>query len=196
MATNNVNKPSGDEQRLLTIQQGIQAAIPAKSAVMVGGQSFTQAQLLAQVGQLLSPFQPVRDAKKALATAVATKKQNQPAVNSFLAEFRAAMISLFGRGNPTLADFGIQPTKAKTTTAASKVVKAAKALATRKILGTKGSVQKAEVLAEARGTAVVVSPAGVILPPAGAGESPAPASAAAAPAGPVSPAAGNTGSGK
>ncbi|MHB8420933.1 MAG: hypothetical protein ACYDCL_22920 [Myxococcales bacterium] len=192
MATNNVNKPTGEEQKLLSVQSGIQAAIPVGSAVVVGGTSYTQPQLLTKVGQLLAPFQPCRDAKAALTAAVAAKRQNQPVVQSFLVEFRAAMIALFGRGNPTLAKFGIQPTKAKTTTAGAKVIKAAKAKATRKLLGTKGKVQKADVLASQGATAVAVSPTGEILPATGAGSS----ATASAPAAPTGVTGGSTGSGQ
>lgn len=194
---NNINKPAGDEQKLLTVQAGIQAAIPAGSKVVVGGTSYTQPQLLTKVGQLLAPYQPARDAKQALAAAVKAKKANQPAVQDFLVEFRAAVVALFGRGNPLLAKFGFQPKKAKTTSSGKKVAKAAKAKATREALGTKGKVQKAEVLAQLNGAPVTVSPTGKILSPAadGAG-SPATASTPAVPSGTPDGSTSSTGSGK
>src|SRR5208282_2884743 len=100
-------------------------------------------------------------AKQAFAAAVLARRQNQTTVQTFLAELRAALITLFGRGSPVLAQFGFVPHKAKTTTGGKTVVKTAKILASRKILGTKGSQQKAQLLAQ-QPPAFSVSSTGVV----------------------------------
>ena len=159
--TNNNNQPKGDELKLLTVQTAVQANIPAKSTVVIGGVSFTQAQLVAKIAALLAPFQPARDAKQALAAAVLAKQQNQPAVQTFLVELHAAMVALFGRGSPLLAKFGFNPHKAKVTSGGKNVVKAAKAKRTRQMRGTLSPTEKAALKAPAD-TTPVVSPTGEV----------------------------------
>jgi hypothetical protein len=158
MTTLNNNQPKGDEVKLTTVQKAVLANIPAKSAVTVGGTSYTQAQIVALITNLLVPYSAARVAKQASTAAVQAKQKNEPAVKTFLVEFRAAMIALFGRSSPILAQFGFNPTKAKSTTSGKNVVKAAKAKATRAKLGTKGPLQKAEILADS--PAFTVSPTG------------------------------------
>ncbi len=157
------NQPKGDELKLLTAQTATQANIPAKSTVVIGGVSYTQAQLLAKIASLLAPYQPARDAKQALAAAVLAKKQNQPAVQTFLVEFHAAMVALFGRGSPLLAKFGFNPHKAKATSGGKNVVKGAKAKRTRELRGTLTPTQKAALKAPADTTATVSS-TGTVTP--------------------------------
>ncbi len=147
MTTTNSNQPKGDQLKLTTAQTAVPANIPAKSAVLIGGTSYTQAQLVAYITRLLAPILAAQTAKQAFAAAVQARKQNQTAVKAFLSQLRAALISLFGRGSPVLAQFGFAPHKPKTTTAGKTVVKTAKALASRKKLGTKGPQQKAQILA-------------------------------------------------
>ena len=148
MPTTNNNQPKGAQLQLTTAQTAVPANIPAKSAVVIGGVSYTQAQLVAYITTLLAPILAAQTAKQSFAAAVLARKQNQLAVQTFLAEFRAALIALFGRGSPVLAQFGFTPHKAKTTTSGKNVVKAAKSLASRAKLGTKGPKQKAQILAQ------------------------------------------------
>ena len=178
MTTNNSNQPKGDQLKLTTAQTAVQANIPAKSTVVIGGVSYTQAQLVAFITTLLAPILAAQNAKQAFATAVQARKQNQPAVQTFLVEFRAAIVALFGRGSPVLAQFGFAPHKAKTKSAGKTVVKTAKTLATRKLLGTKGPQQKAQLLAQ-QPPAFTVSSTGVVSLTGGDASSPAPASKAA-----------------
>jgi hypothetical protein len=178
MSTSNSNQPKGAQLQLQTAQTAIPANIPAKSTVVVGGVSYTQAQLVAFITTLLAPILAATAAKQSFATAVQARKQNQPTVKTFLVEFRAAIVALFGRGSPVLAQFGFTPHKAKTTTGGKNVVKAARAKATRAKLGTKGSQQKAQILAPQPPAFTVASDGTVSLVTASDASSPAPASAA------------------
>jgi hypothetical protein len=148
MTTSNSNQPKGDQLQLTTAQTAIPANIPVKSTVVVGGVSYTQPQLVALITTLLAPILAAQTAKQSFAAAVKARKQNQTAVRTFLVEFHAALVALFGRGSPVLAQFGFNPSKPRTTTGGKTVVKTAKLLASRAKLGTKGPQQKALILAQ------------------------------------------------
>ncbi len=157
------NQPKGDELKLLAAQTGVQTSIPAKSAVVIGGVAYTQAQLEAKLASLAAPYQSARDAKHAYLAAVLVKDQNIPAVQTFLVEFHAALIALFGRGSPLLAKFGFNPHKAKTMTSGEAVARAAKAQKTREMRGTLGPTEKAAIKAPP-GTGATVSTTGAVTP--------------------------------
>ncbi len=133
---------------------------------------------MAYITTLLAPILAAQTAKQAFATAVQARKQNQTAVKALLSQLRAALISLFGRGSPILAQFGFAPHKPRTTTAGKTVVKTAKALASRKKLGTKGPQQKAQLLAQQPPAFSVASDGTVTLVSGGDASSTAPATSA------------------
>jgi hypothetical protein len=178
MPTINNNQPKGAQLKLTTAQTAVPANIPAKSTVVIGGVSYTQAQLVAFITTLLAPILAAQAAKQSFAAAVLARKQNQPTVQTFLAELRAAVIALFGRGSPVLAQFGFTPHRATTSTAGKTVVKAAKSLASRAKLGTKGPKQKAQILAQQPPAFAVSSDASVSLATTGDASSTAPATSA------------------
>ena len=180
MSNSNGNQPKGEEQKLLTAQTASQTIIPAKSTVVIGGSSYTQAQLVQKLASMQLPFQTARDARKQLEAAVLAKDQSLEAVHEFYVEFHAALVALFGRRNPVLAKFGFTPAKARAVSGTRSVQRAAKAKRTRALLHTLGSKQKALIMAQAQqGTpAVTVSPNGEIsISPAPDASSSAPASA-------------------
>lgn len=176
MTTPNTNQPKGDQLQLQTAQTAISANIPAKSTVMVGGVSYTQAQLLAYITSLLAPILAAQAAKQAFTAAAETKAQNGPTTHTFLVELHAAMVTLFGRSSPILVQFGYTPYKAKAKKSAGEtVVTTAKVKATKLKLGTKTPSQKAALLASPTPAFAVSNDGTVTL--VGAGSS-APASAA------------------
>jgi hypothetical protein len=182
MTIQKTTPPRGNELTLTNALTAVPANIPAKSTVVVGGASYTQAQLVAAITALLAPIQAARNAKLAFNGAVLARTQNDPAVQTFVANFKAAIIALFGRGSPILAQFGFTPHKPTVMTAGQKVVKAARAKATRAKLGTKGPQQKAQLLAQ-QPPAFQVAPDGTVsLLPDGDASNTAPASAANTPA--------------
>jgi hypothetical protein len=178
MPTINNNQPKGAQLKLTTAQTAVPANIPAKSTVVIGGVSYTQAQLVAFITTLLAPILAAQAAKQSFAAAVLARKQNQPTVQTFLAELRAAVIALFGRGSPVLAQFGFTPHRATTSTAGKTVVKAAKSLASRAKLGTKGPKQKAQILAQPPPAFSVDSEGTVTLVPQSDASTTAPGSSA------------------
>ena len=178
MTTTSNNQPKGDQLQLTTAQTAVPANIPAKSAVLIGGVSYTQAQLVAYITTLLAPILAAQTAKQAFAAAVLARNQNQPTVQTFLAELRATLIALFGRSSPVLAQFGFTPFEAKTATSGKNVVKAARSLASRAKLGTKGPKQKAQSLAQPPPAFSVASDGKVSLVTVGDASSTAPATSA------------------
>jgi hypothetical protein len=177
MTIQKVTPPRGNELTLTTALTAVPANIPAKSVVTVGGASFTQAQLVTQITALLAPFLAARAAKLAFTQTVGAREQNNPAAQTFIANFKAAIIALFGRDSPVLAQFGFTPHKPRTTTAGQTVVQAARAKATRAKLGTKGPQQKAQILAP-QPPEFTVSSTGKIALASGDASSTAPATAA------------------
>ncbi len=115
---------------------------------------------------LVTLFQSLADALTALDAAEASAKDamaglraTQAKVGPSIKAFESFVRATFGSATQTLADFGMQPPKARTPlTSEQKAAKALKVRATRKLLGTKGSKQKAAVKAtvEAPAPPVVV----------------------------------------
>jgi hypothetical protein len=181
MTTSNNNQPKGAQLQLTTARTAVSATIPAKSTVVIGGVSYTQAQLVTYITTLLAPILAAQTAKQSFTAAVLARKQNQPTVQTFLVQLHAALIALFGRGSPVLAQFGFTPYKAKTSTSGKNVVKAAKSLASRVKLGTKGPKQKALILAQQPPAFTVSSDGSISLATTGDASSTAPATSAANP---------------
>jgi hypothetical protein len=177
MTLQKTTPPTGNELTLTTALTAVPANIPAKSTVVIGGASYTQAQIVALVTTLLAPFLAARAAKVAFTAAVQARQQNNQTVQTFVANFKAAIIALFGRGSPVLAQFGFTPYKPRTTTAGQTVVKTARAKATRAKLGTKGPQQKAQILAP-QPPDFTVSSTGEVTLTSGDASSTAPASVA------------------
>jgi hypothetical protein len=184
MTTSKVSPPKGNELLLTTALTAVPANIPANTVIVIGGVSYTQAQLVAYLTTLLAPYLAARAAQLAFTNAVTARNNGKPTVQTFGAEFKAAIVALFGRSSPILAQFGFTPHKAKARTAGESVVTAAKGLASKKKLGTKTPKQKAQLLAPEPPAFSVGSDGKVILANGGAGT--APASAATPPAGSAS----------
>ena len=148
MTPSKVSPPRGNELVLTTALKAVPANIPANSVVVIGGVSFTGAQLAAFIATLLAPYLAARAAQLAFTQAVGVRVKNNPTVQTFAAEFKAAMVALFGRSSPILAQFGFTPHKAKARkTAGEMVVTAAKIKASKLKVGTKTPKQKAQLLA-------------------------------------------------
>jgi hypothetical protein len=178
MTTANTNQPKGDEVRLTTAQTATLANIPAKSPIVIGGVSYTKAQIVALFTTLLAPYAAARAARQAATAAVQARVSNQKKVQTFLAEFRSAIVALFGRSSPILAQFGFNPVKAKSPNTGKNLVKTVRLKATRAKLGTKGSEQKAQVLAQPLPDFSVSATGGISLATPSDASSTAPASAA------------------
>jgi len=129
----------------------------AKATLAFANESMASASLVALFQSVIDAMQ-ARDlaeanAKDALAGLRATEAKVAPTIKAFEAFVRAT----FGAGSQTLADFGLEPAKArKPLTSEQQAAKAQKLRATRKLLGTKGSRQKAVLKASVEAPAPTV----------------------------------------
>ncbi|MHB8417775.1 MAG: hypothetical protein ACYDCL_06850 [Myxococcales bacterium] len=162
MATNK-NGPTADLAKIQAAYDGTAKLLPAASSETVGGVTYTQPQILSKLDGWIQSIKDVDTIRTQLKQALADRETAIAAAKEFLKDFKAALIAQLGRLNPELAQFGFPPEKARTSlTAAQKVQKAAKAKATRDLLGTKGKKQKAEAVKAATQPQVSVGPDGAI----------------------------------
>ena len=140
---------------------GITKDVPAKTSLTVGGNSMTQAQILAQLASIKALFDAITAAKNTVTTAVAAKNAGSLAAKQFMADLKKSVEAQFGSSSAELPDFGIALPKPKAArTAAQKAASAAKAEQTRLARGTMGKAQKAAVTVTGAPGVVVVGPDG------------------------------------
>ena len=159
-----------DEIRLTKALAGIEKAIPPTSNITIGGTSYTQAQLSQLIQGWLDQFAAVQQARRNWLVQVAALHAARPVFRQFLAELRATLIGLFGRGNPELELFGFKPVTPQKRKSSEKALSAAKGELTRQKRGTKGSRQKAAI-APAPTPTLTLGPDGLELAPRGGGPS-------------------------
>jgi hypothetical protein len=163
MANNNGSKPTAEQSSIQAALTGTQNAIPAKSSEVVGGVTYTQPQILAKLTGYLATYTAVETLRTQLTQAIAARVAAAADAKEFLANFKVTVVAQFGRLSSQLAQFGFGPAKVATPlTAAQKVIKAAKAQATRTLLNTKGPKQKAEAVKAANSPTVSVGSDGAI----------------------------------
>ncbi len=168
MANNNDSKPTAEQLRIQAAYTGTQNAIPAKSSEVVGGVTYTQPQLLAKLSGYLATYTAVQSARLQLTQAIAARTAAAADAKEFLKNFKVTIVAQFGRLSTQLTQFGFGPAKvAAPLTAAQKVLKAAKAQATRTLLGTKGPKEKADIVKASQSPTVSVASDGAIsiVPP-------------------------------
>ncbi len=119
--------------------------IPDGSTVLVTGTPVSKQNLIAQFVAFLALFADVDTAAQALQNQRQALTAATPSARLLLAHVKAALVALFGKGNPALVAFGFSGTKPKQLTAAEKTARVAKAKATRDLRGTGGKRQKAGV---------------------------------------------------
>jgi hypothetical protein len=161
------NSPSGLLQKIQNALAGVQKVLPDGSSLSMSGQTVTKAQLVTQLTGLLPPLTSVTDAKSTYAQAVQARKLAEPNAREFLAQLRAALVAFYGRGSPSLSDYGMSAKKPAAQTSKTAILAAAKRTLTRQKRGTLGSKQKAGI--KAIGTPQLsVGESGVQITPAAA----------------------------
>jgi hypothetical protein len=113
--------------------------------------------------ELIASFQSFVTAAETTKSSNATWRQdvqNERAIEATVAPIRAdvknVLVARYGKSGATLTQYGFAPQKAAVRTTLSKTTALAKAEATRKARGTKGSVQKLAVTGNVTG--VVITP--------------------------------------
>ena len=132
----------GDELR--NLQNGINANLH-DATVIVGGVTFTGAQLSAQIDTFIAAQTSTVTAKNTYHTAVTNEKTSNANARIFRSQMQAYVVGRYGKTNPILTTFGFAGAKTKKTTAAVKAVAVLKLKATRKARGTMSKKEKAKI---------------------------------------------------
>lgn len=133
----------------------------------LGGAPFTTASLVTLFQSVISAMAAVTAAQASASEAVAAMVKAVAQAGPTYLLLKRYLLNLYGTSTSTLADFGLQPPKARTPmTSAEKTAAAAKAKATREARGTTSKKQKLAVTGNVSG--VTVTPVTMVeaTPPA------------------------------
>jgi hypothetical protein len=154
------------ESQLQSLLAGVQKNIPATSMVDVNGQKLVQSDIVAKLQGWIQLMETKNATKASYITAVLAVKAVAGNASQFRVVLSQALVQVFGKGNPLLADFGLGTTPRKTPSTETRILAQAKGAATRKVRGTMSKVQKlaikgpgvTSVTVPTSGPNVVVSP--------------------------------------
>ncbi len=189
MGTNKKGSSGKGTQAALAAQlaAGALKHFPAGTSLSVGGVTLTPAQIATQLNGYAALRTDVDTARAALSAKLAAEDAQAPAQNAFMSAFERIVRGSFGNQPDVMADFGLEPDKARTPlTVQQKAAAAAKREATRTARGTKGSKAKQAIKGNVPG--VVVTPV-TTEPPAAATGTTSSTNAPASAQGPSAPAA-------
>lgn len=158
---NDNSVPKGIELRLDTAILGLQQHLPATvTSIVIGTQSYSVADAIKLLQSRVEPWKAKRAAKAALRQLAVDEDRDYEAALQALSDLRASLGVSLGRTNEALTNFGFKPERQRRDlTPEEKVLRAAKAKATREARHTLGSRQKAEIKGEDV-KQVVVTPEG------------------------------------
>jgi hypothetical protein len=134
---------SGFRNEITAVVAGISSQLLDDTTLVVNGQTVTQSSLLTSFGNVLSLYGAVAAADQQLKSQRLALEAALPAAHQLYTGLKAALVGVFGKGNPALVAFGFGP-KPRALTVEQKVAATTKAKATRKQRGTQGKVQKAQ----------------------------------------------------
>jgi len=167
------------DQNLIDGIQKNASKLPA--SFPVGSVITTPADVVTMLQGRITTGKAVVQADAARTAAVQSDRTTRAATQAKVSAFRRIIVAMFEASPDVLGDFGLAASKPPQKTAETKAAAAAKAKATRALLGTKGSQQKKAAKAAAAAPAPAPAPAAAPAP-----EPVAPAPAPAAPAKPAS----------
>jgi hypothetical protein len=124
--------------------------------LVLGTQTIKNADMVSLIGQVITSKKATASARVTYLAAVASEHTVDLAQAQFLDDLRQTLRARFSTSSTTLADFGLSARQRAKPTPQTLVAAAAKAEATRKARGTKGSKQLADV--QGNVTGVVVTP--------------------------------------
>ena len=181
--SNPANPPKGFEAKLAQALNGAKNLPASGFSASIDGASFDGPGLIAKLSAMLQPYTDARAAKGAWSSKVAAKKAQAKASKAFFSQLNTVVVNALTASSPILGQMGLQARKTPAPLPTEKkLIKVAKANATRVARGTTGPRQKAVV----KGTVgdLVVSPDGTVTPAAAtpaATPAPAPAPVTATP---------------
>jgi hypothetical protein len=163
---------------LQKLSDGLTKRAGILASLLLGGKAMTNAQVVAQIQQVITAETAAVTAQAAFRAAVLAAHNQRDASRQFLLDLKQTLRAMFSGQPDVLADFGLAPRKHGAKTAQQKVAAAAKAEATRKARGTdKGKEQRKEVTGNVTGVIVtpIVAPAAAHAPAPQPAPEPAPA---------------------
>lgn len=135
----------------LALVQGLVAGTEKhfpKGSLTFGNQSVTVASLVGQLQSLIDAMQARDAAQQGAKDAMSALRTSESNVGPVLRAYVKFLRATYGNASTVLADFGLQPEKARTPlTSTQQAAKTAKLQATRKLRGTLGPKQKAAIKA-------------------------------------------------
>jgi hypothetical protein len=162
------------------LAEGTQKHFATVGQLIIGGDTYTPAQVEAELQGFAKLRAAVDTAQAAVKAALADETSQGPAMRAFYVAFIAYVRAAFGNSPDVLTDFGLEPKKArKPLTAAEQAAAAAKRKSTREARGTKGKRQKSTIHGDVTG--VVVTPVTTTPAPAPAAPTASNASGANSP---------------
>jgi len=148
-----VGTRKGLRDLLQQMLQGIEAVIPDGSSLSTDSGPQAKAVVVTELAQVISVYKAVEAQQVAIVAARKQLKDASVANHRLYTQLKDAVIAFLGRGSPLLAQFGIKARGSKRPlTPAQKVLRAAKARATRAARHTMGSRQKAAVKSDGKVT--------------------------------------------
>ena len=181
----------GPRVEITQIVNGLGSQFPSGSdTLLVKGQDLTVSSLITTLAAVPALFSAVDGAAQQAKSARQALKAALPGARELIAAVRVALVALFGKGNPVLANFGINVSPRKKLTAKQNVARQQKVEATKELRGTIGPRKKQDV--KFVGTVQVATATQTVggnATPTGSSSSSAGATAGAAPS--ASNAAGN-----
>jgi hypothetical protein len=140
-----------------SLAAGVVKRFPAGSSLTVGGATLTLTQIATELDGFSALRADVETARATLQGKIAAETAQAATMNAFISALVKVVRGSFGNQPAVLADFGLEPTKARTPlTSEQKVAAAAKSAATRAARGTTGS--KAKKAIKGNVTGVTVTP--------------------------------------
>jgi hypothetical protein len=122
--------------------------------------TYTPAQVLAQLTLFVTLRQAVDTARAALAAKLSAEDAQLPALRAFMKTYKAFVKATYANSPDVLAAFGLAPKTKKAPTVQTLAAATAKREATRTARGTKGSVQKKGVKGAVTGVEITPITAG------------------------------------
>ena len=166
------------------ISAGITKNLAAMATITLNGTPYTPAQLIAIYTADSAAITATEAAHKALAQCVLNESSTHAVTAKVTSALRSFLIGYYGaEAVAIIGDFGLTAPKSAATSVATKALAAAKATATKKARGVRGSVQKLDVTGGVTGAVLTESGAGAkVAPSTPASGAPTEAPAAPAPA--------------
>jgi hypothetical protein len=147
---------------------GTAKVLTSATPVTFLGSSFTPAQITSKLQSIVTLRSDVDTAKAATKAQLAAEASQLPALHGFMTAYESYLRGVYGSQPDVLAQFGLQPKKARTpATVQAKAAAVAKRAATRAARHTMGSVQKKVVKGDVTGVVVVpvTAPAPTVATP-------------------------------